>query len=94
MSTNGTIAAVFELSEMSAVQYDRVIKDLEVAGVGSPSGRLYHLAAPQNSGWYVLDVWESEEKLGRFAQVLMPILEKNGVNPPQPQILFSYNIIG
>ncbi|RMG89379.1 MAG: hypothetical protein D6706_21455 [Chloroflexi bacterium] len=91
---NNVIAAVFDVPGMTAVQYDRVIKDLEAAGLGAPDGRLYHLAAPKGDGWYVLDVWENVDKLNTFAGTLMPILQKNGVMPPQPRILPAHNIIG
>jgi hypothetical protein len=91
---NGLLAVVFEASAMTAVQYDQVIRDLERAGVGAPDGRIYHLAAPKGEGWYVLDVWETAEKFNAFAATLVPILQRNGVTPPQPQILPAYNVIG
>ena len=81
-----TIIAVFDVAGMTAGQYDQVIKDLEAAGEGSPKGRLYHVASSKAAGWFVVDVWESGELLDRFAQTLMPILQKNGVTPPQPQV--------
>jgi hypothetical protein len=88
------IAVVFDVPDMMATQYDQVIRELEAAGLGAPDGRLYHIAAPQGTGWYVLDVWETADKLNTFAGSLMPILQKNGVTPPQPQILPAHNIIG
>ena len=85
------ITAVFDISRMTSKQYDQTIKDLEAAG--APKGRLYHVANSKTGGWLVVDVWESEELLGAFAQTLMPILHKNGVTPPQPQIHPVHNII-
>ena len=87
------IAAVFEVPGMTAQQYDRVIKDLEGAGQGSPEGRLYHVACSMENGWYVVDLWESPELLDRFANTLMPILQKAGVTPPQPRVFPVHNII-
>ncbi len=87
------IVAVFDIPGMISGQYDQVIKDLEAAGEGSPKGRLYHVAASKAGGWFVVDVWESADLLDRFAQTLMPILQRNGVTPPQPQICPVHNII-
>lgn len=88
------LAVVFDVPFMTAVQYDQVVCDLERAGLGAPDGRFYHLAAPTKDGWYVVDIWEKAEKLDRFVQALLPILQRNGVTPPQPQILPAYNVIG
>jgi hypothetical protein len=88
-----TVVAVFDVPGMTSAQYDRVIKDLETAGVGSPKGRLYHVASSKEGGWFVVDVWESAELLNQFAQTLMPILQKAGVTPPQPQVYSVHKII-
>lgn len=88
-----TITAVFDVPGMTATQYDQVIKDLEAAGAGTPQGRLYHVASSKEGGWFAVDVWESAELLNQFAQTLMPIFQKAGVAPPQPQIYPVHNII-
>jgi quinol monooxygenase YgiN len=87
-----TIVAVFDLGSTSA-QYDQVIRDLEAAGAGEPKGRLYHVAAPNDGRWLVVDVWESGEALNQFAQILMPILQKAGVQANPPKIYPVHNII-
>ena len=87
------ITAVFEIPGMTAKQYDQTVKDLEAAGASAPKGRLYHVASSKAGGWFVVDVWESEELLNAFAQTLMPILQKAGVTPTPPQIHPVHNII-
>lgn len=87
------IIALFDAPGMTSEQYDQVIKDLEAAGEGSPKGRLYHVASSKAGGWFVIDVWESAELLDRFAKTLIPILQKNGVTPAQPQVYPVHNII-
>ncbi len=87
------ITAVFKVPTMTSEQYDKVIKELEVKGAGAPDGRLHHVASPDGAGWFVVDIWESEEKLDKFAQVLMPTLEGVGVTPPEPEIRPLHNII-
>lgn len=87
-----TIIALFDLGSTSA-QYDQVIRDLEAAGAGKPKGRRYHVAAPNNGRWLIVDVWESVEALHQFAQMLMPILQKAGVQLNPPKIYSVHNII-
>lgn len=91
---NGLVVAVFDMPLMTAVQYDRLILDLERVGLGAPNGRLYHLAALKGEGWYVVDVWESVEKLDLFAAAFLPILDRHGIAHTSPQLLPLYNIIG
>ncbi len=80
------IVAHFETPGMTVEQYEQTLKKLEEAGLGSPDGRIYHVASPIEGGWSVTDVWESEEKLGAFGDALMPILSSTGVTPTQPKI--------
>jgi quinol monooxygenase YgiN len=87
-----TIVALFDLGSTSA-QYEQVMRDLEAAGAGKPKGRLYHVAAPDNGRWLVIDVWESGEALNQFAQTLMPILQKAGVQANPPKTYPVHNII-
>lgn len=92
--TSGFVAAVFEVPLMTAKQYDTLLVDLERAGLGAPNGRFCHLAAAKGDGWYVVDVWESVEKLNAFAAALQPILQRQGIVALSPQLLPLYNIIG
>ncbi|PBC69796.1 hypothetical protein BX265_7149 [Streptomyces sp. TLI_235] len=42
-------------------------------------GLLAHIAGQGESTFRVVDVWESEEALNRFAEILIPILREVGV---------------
>lgn len=42
-------------------------------------GLLAHIAGQGESTFRVVDVWESEEALNRFAEVIVPILRQVGV---------------
>ncbi len=86
------ITAVFDTG-MSQQQYDQVVKALETAGLGSPDGRLHHVASISKNGVFVVDVWESEEKLGKFAGQLTPIIASTGATPREPVITPVHNII-
>ena len=89
-----SILTVFTLPSMTADKYDRVIKDLADAGQGRPRGRLYHIAARQADGSFVVtDVWESAELLAEFGKTLIPIHTKAGVTPAEPQVHPVHNTI-
>ena len=42
-------------------------------------GLLVHAAGQGQSGFRVVDLWESEAAAARFGQVILPILEESGV---------------
>ncbi|GAA5614875.1 hypothetical protein CP981_14550 [Streptomyces platensis] len=42
-------------------------------------GLLAHIAGQGERSFRVVDVWESEEALNRFAEILIPILREAGV---------------
>ena len=70
---------------MSGQQYDQITAELEAAGAGAPDGRTYHAAFGTDDRVMVFDVWESMEQFERFGETLMPILQRNGVDPGEPQ---------
>jgi hypothetical protein len=78
---------------MTAEKYDEVIKKLEAAGAGSPKGRLYHVCFGDKNNLRVSDVWDSMENFEAFGQILMPILQEQGIDPGQPDIIEVHNII-
>ncbi len=80
------IVASFNIPGMTADQYDRVAQELEAKGAEAPEGRIFHVAAPTDTGWLVVDVWESEEHFGRFGETLIPVLMAAGVTPAPPEI--------
>jgi hypothetical protein len=88
------IVAQFNMPGFTDEKYRQTLKDLEAAGKEKSSGRLNHVAAQQEDGLLIIDVWESEEALNKFSETLLPILIKNGVKPAQPTLLPLHNIIG
>lgn len=88
-----TITVLFDMPNVTSTQYDQVIQGLAAAGLGSPKGRLYHIASPKEGGWLVVDVWESGELLDQFAQTLIPVMQQAGVTPPQPQVYPLHNVV-
>jgi len=87
------IGLYFHPGNMTADQYDTVIKELDAAGAGSPKGRLHHSAFGPPENIMVYDVWTSQEDFEEFGKTLMPILEKLGVDAGQPDIMPVHNMI-
>ena len=93
------IGVLFEFPGVTQSQYDDTLKQLKPDGKFSKladwpvGGVLAHVVGPSPSGWRVLDVWESEAALSKFAAVLMPILKANGFPDIPPQIFPVHNFI-
>jgi quinol monooxygenase YgiN len=87
------IVAQFNVVGLTAQQYAQANKDLEAAGMSNPLGRLYHVAAQQPDGFFMIEVWESEEALNGFAETLIPVLLKNGITPAKPSIVLPVHNI-
>ncbi len=54
-------------------------------------GILSHVAGPTDTGWRVVDVWESEEAFHRFGEVIGPVLQE--LNYPGRPRLFSVHSV-
>ena len=83
------IAAEFHFPGMTADQYDQLIKGVDAAEADDPSlseGRVIHVAMPEDGGWFVFDVWESEDALGKMGAVLGPLFTKHGFEMAQPKV--------
>jgi hypothetical protein len=87
------ILVIFDVPSMSVLQYDNVMKDLDKTGAYYQQKRAFHFSASKEKGSVVIDVWDSAESLQEFAAVLFPILAKNGVTPPTPQVYPIHNSI-
>jgi hypothetical protein len=81
------ILVSFTIPTMNVENYAAGVNALEAGGSGSPDGRLYHVAALQEDGSFIInDVWESAESFDEFGKILMPILIESGVEPVEPKI--------
>jgi hypothetical protein len=78
---------------MTREKYDLAIKKLEAAGAGKPAGRIMHVCYPDSGGLRVTDVWESQAHFDKFGETLMPILAEIGLDPGQPDVIETYNVI-
>jgi hypothetical protein len=69
---------------MNATQFDEITRRLEEAGQDAPEGRLHHVCYGEGDRLQVMDVWESEQAFGQFAQYLLPIIQQVGIEVDQP----------
>lgn len=72
--------------EFTQEQYEETVRiltggktRLESPGDWPVGGLLAHIAGQGATTFRVVDVWESEEALNRFAEVITPILREVGV---------------
>jgi len=74
--------------------YDQAIEQLNQsgAGFGSVPGRTFHCAMEVDGAIHVFDVWDSMEQFEKFGETLVPILNKLGVDPGQPQVSPLHNV--
>ena len=93
------IGVLFECPGATQAQYDEALEKL-IGGRTVKSladwpvkGLLFHLAGPTTNGWRVVDVWESEADLKKFASVLMPILKEVGFPDITPEIFPAHNFV-
>ena len=86
------VIAQFTMPGMTSQQYDQIMDDLSTSGYSQPKGQLQHVAVDlPNRDWLITDIWDSQESMNKFAEVLMPILINNGITPAQPSVSPIYN---
>lgn len=85
------IAVLFEFPKDSLQKYDEVL-ELEPRTKAQPA-RSFHVSFEMPGGGFgVLDVWDSEEAFGKFGEILMPAIEKAGIDTSaQPKIYPVHN---
>jgi ketosteroid isomerase-like protein len=82
----GAITVTCTPRGMTAEKYKEVIRRLELAGEGAPSGRLFHTCFGPDDALRVVDVWASAEQFQRFGATLKPILDSLGIELDQADI--------
>ncbi|MBA3726136.1 MAG: hypothetical protein H0W86_06705 [Armatimonadetes bacterium] len=86
------ITLVFDAPGVTAAQYEEVCRLSNCSQSNVPNGLIFHSASPTDTGWLVVDVWDSEEKFKAFGERLGPAMEKAGITQ-QPSIYKTHAII-
>jgi len=83
----------------TAERYEEVVRRLTdgKSRLESPSdwpvaGLLSHAAGQGESGFRVVDVWESEEACNQFGEILAPILQEVGIEE-QPELYQAHTFV-
>jgi hypothetical protein len=73
------VCMIFEAPGVTQAQYEQVLH--EVTADGPPQGVRSHVAGPTESGWCVIEVWDSQEAFDRFfADKLRQALQRANLN--------------
>ena len=83
------VLMMFEAPGTTVAQYEQVNALMGIRGDDdAPDGLISHTAATTDDGIFIVDVWASEEALGRFFQEhLRAALAEAGLPEVQPRIL-------
>ena len=87
------IATYFHPESLTAQQYDEAIRQLEAAGAATPAGRVHHSCFGSDNALMVYEVWESPQAFEEYGSVLMPILQKVGIDPGTPDVMPVHNLV-
>lgn len=93
------VVLVFESPSLTQERYEESVRRLSggKSRMESPAdwpveGLLAHIPGQGPNGFRVVDVWESEEAIQRFAEKLMPVLGDIGVEG-QPEIYPAHTFV-
>jgi hypothetical protein len=81
-------------TNLTAEQYDDVVRREEATGRFPPDGREYHVCFGTDGDLRVSEIWDSQEQLQAYGEVLMPILADAGLQlSGEPEVFEVHNII-
>ena len=86
---------LFDNPEGTQEQYDAARQAINIDESNMPDGSVLHVAGPSPTGsWRVVEVWESEDAAQKFdEEVLLPVLQRVGVERPEPQAWQAHNVV-
>ena len=93
------VVLVHQGPSITQERYEEVVRRLTdgKSRMESPSdwpvaGLLVHAAGQGESGFRVVDVWESEEACNQFGEILAPILQEVGI-AEQPELYEAHAFV-
>jgi hypothetical protein len=93
------VVAVFQHPTFTKERYEESVRrvtggksSVESPGDWPVAGLLVHVAGEGQSGFRVVDVWESEDTFRRFGETLLPILQDIGVEG-EPEIYPAHTFV-
>jgi len=87
------VAVVAEIRGMPKTQYDQAIAEVQDQLRQAP-GFMGHAAGPMEGGYRIMELWNSREECERFLQqTIMPMAQRLGFPPFEPQFLPMDNVV-
>lgn len=94
------IIVVLDMVGATQAQYEQTANKV-TGGRGLVKGRsdwpvpgiISHVAGPSPTGWFVVDVWESQETWDRFAETLVPFAQEAGIPEFTPNVYPAFNVV-
>ena len=94
------IIAVFDIPGGTQAQYEQVTNEM-TGGKGVVRSRkdwpvpglISHVTGPSPTGWFVTDVWESEEAFQKFGEKLAPLMQAASMPMGEPTIYQAFNVV-
>jgi heme-degrading monooxygenase HmoA len=93
--TDANVLLLIDADGLSTDQYDQMASRMPAHADGGSDGPWFsHTAAKADGGMVVVDVWDSAEAFGRFAEEqIAPAGQEAGMGPIEPRILPIHNVI-
>ena len=88
-----TLAIYFHPKSLTAKQYDHANTELAALAADRPAGRSHHSCFGPDDGLMVYEVWESQQAFEEYGKVLMPVLNRIGIDPGAPDVMAVHNVI-
>ena len=88
--TEPNVAVIIDAPGLTADQYDQLASRMRAhEGDGSNHPSVSHTTATTNDGLFIVDVWDSPESFGRFAET--ELAAAGDMPPVQPRFVPVYN---
>jgi hypothetical protein len=87
------LAMLAEIPGLSRQQYESVVKTVNEGG--SPAGALFHAGGPTDSGYRVVEIWQTREAAEAFygSELYRQAVTAAGV-PSEPEIVMTWTVEG
>ncbi len=90
--TQPNVAVIIDMPGLTAAQYDEMTSKMRAhEGDGSNHPSVSHTTAVSDDGLVIVDVWDSPESFGRFAETV--VAAAGDMPPIQPRIVSVYSRI-
>jgi len=88
-----SILVRFHPKNLTAEQYDNVVRREEATPSYPPDGREFHVCFGTDGDLHVSEIWDSPEQLQAYGEILMPMLADAGIEfSAEPEVFEVHRI--